>query len=315
MASANLIWQVPEALTQSPAVAYRNRFAMALAELPCEKIVESYVYMTAREMSSLLDLGLRHTGLRQLRGDGIELGSGCGLLAATAATRRHVRRIYAVEICAEMVQRVIPRIAASVLGPQAAKIVPVCGSFDDLELPSESLDFALEIDSLHHSDDLVRTLQELARVLKPGGYGLFFDRCHPDTVSDEDVARMLDQVYSKKFLIANHYPDDVILTRRENGEHEYRMFEWKAAVEAAGLRVVTVRSFLHRVRFANAVKGCLSVLPRTMTKRLYKTPNATPATSLEWIRQQIPATRERRPFTNPAVLAPKDTTVFLVVKN
>ena len=57
-------------------------------------------------------------------------------------------------------------------------------------------------------------MTECARVLKPGGLLLCFDRCHDDSVSDADVERLLSKVYSRDFLVANCYPPDITLTRR-----------------------------------------------------------------------------------------------------
>jgi hypothetical protein len=124
---------------------------------------------------------------------------------------------------------------------------------------------------------------------------------------------MLDEVYSRKFMVANCYPPDVKLTRRENGEHEYRMFEWRSAIESSGFRIASVRSFIPKIRAANALKGCLSVLPRAITKPLYKTNNANLSTTVQWMRQQFTAQNDA-PSSEP-VLAPKATTVFFVVKN
>ena len=38
---------------------------------------------------------------------------------------------------------------------------------------------------------------------------------------------MLNIRYDEEFLIKNHRHKDLILTRRQNGEHEHRIFEWK----------------------------------------------------------------------------------------
>lgn len=299
-----LRWDVPSELIASPAVAYRNSFATALAAKPVDEIVASYVYLSRSQMAELLDTACRHFGL-QLRGEGVEVGSGCGLLAATAARLSSVSHVFAVEICEGMVKSVMPKVAEAVLGRDAGKVTRVFGSFDNLELADGSMDFAIEIDSLHHSDDLPRTLRECSRVLKPGGQMLCFDRCHPDTLSDAEVDRMLSQVYSADFLRKNHYPADVTLTRRDNGEHELRLFEWKDAFGKAGLEMTGLAKFQQRVRFAMAVKGALSLLPRRLTSIAYRSANANFRTTVDWASQYL------RPV---GVLAPKSSTVFLLRK-
>src|SRR5688572_1885260 len=98
-----LRWDVQEELLRSPAVEYRNNFATALSRLPADQIVTSYVYLTCSQMERMVSLACSLFRL-QLRGTGVEVGSGCGLLAATTARLPQVEQVYAVEICEKMVE-------------------------------------------------------------------------------------------------------------------------------------------------------------------------------------------------------------------
>jgi SAM-dependent methyltransferase len=304
---------LPPGLEQSPKVAYRNDHARGLARQSVPEIVGRYVYLSLHEMRRLVALSRRHVLSEPLHGAGIELGAGCGLLSSVVAEDPAVRQVLALEVCEQAATLIIPQVAEWVLGPQAQKVVPVVGSFDDLHLPDGTLDFVVEIDSLHHADDLTVALRECGRVLKPGGRVLCFDRCHPDTVTDREVDEMLGVVYSREFLIRNHCPPDAVLTRRDNGEHEYRLFEWKAAFQAAGLTLTAMASFESAISSRAALKGMLSLLPRSVRRRLYQSDGPTPSSTLQWLVQQLRAAtghyRRRR-----QVLAPKQTTVFALVK-
>ena len=305
-----LKWKIPEELLNNPAVEYRNRFAAALSRLSADEIVESYVYMSCDAMQRLVSKACS-TVRFQPRGTGLDLGAGCGLLASTVARSADVDAVYALEICEGMVELVMPKVANRVLRSQAHKMRAVWGSFDEIQLPAGSLDFIVEIDSLHHSDNLELTLRECARVLRRGGQMLCFDRCHSDSLSDEEVELMLSQVYSESFLRNNHYPPGIRLTRRENGEHEYRLREWKGAFASAGLKLQATRKFVKEIRPSLALKGCLGALPRRMTRHLYKSDNADFHTTLQWF-SQVLAVRKADGEFGPPVLAPKSTTVFLV---
>ena len=221
-----------------------------------------------------------------------------------------MKSVLALEACEVMASRVMPKVASWILGEEARKVIPVVGSFDDMELPDASLDFVMEIDSLHHSHGLARTLRECARVLKPGGRLLCFDRCHPNTLTDQQVEDMLSQVYSRDFLTANHYPVHITLTRRENGEHEYRLFEWEAAFQAAGLRIVNRVEFGRVISAKAAVKGILSILPKALRRRLWKSDGPTCKTTLCWIWQLTKDLASLAGLSTP-ITAPKRTTVFL----
>jgi ubiquinone/menaquinone biosynthesis C-methylase UbiE len=306
-------WPLPATLTSSPAVAYRNCFAEALSLKTPERIVSSYVYLAPNDMQGLVNLILRRVLMRPLAGYGIELGAGCGLLSSVVAEHPRVQGIFALEVCEKMAELVIPKISNWILAGKSSKVIPVVGSFDDIRLADDSLDFAIEIDSLHHSDDLGRTLSECARVLKPGGILICLDRCHPNSVSDAEVQTMLNRVYSREFLVANHYPPDVVLRRRDNGEHEYRVFEWERAFKWAGFRVVKTVRFAKTVSGRTALKGLLSCLPGAT--RLGLRIGRTEATRLAhaWLRQLwrriSPALRGEW-----EILAPKETTVFYAEK-
>ena len=305
-------WPLSEALAAAPAIACRNLFAEALSRKSARDIASSYVYMTLSQMRRLVKLALEHALKRPLVGYGIELGAGCGLLAAVVAEQRQVRGILALEVCEKMAELVVPKVSAWVLGGAASRVVPIAGSFDDLRLPDAALDFAIEIDSLHHSDNLQRTLSECARVLRPGAILLCFDRCHPDSLTDAEVGEMLDRVYSREFLAANHYPADARLTRRDNGEHEYRRFEWERAFKAAGFGLLKTLRLERALSARAAAKGLLSILPRVVRPAGAIGPRDTPHAAGLWLRQSWRrlAGLPRR----PEVLAPWGGTVFLLEK-
>lgn len=307
-----LRWPVPDALRAAPAVTLRDHFALQLAARPAENIAERYVYMFPWQMAELVRLVERRYLPHPLRGRGIELGAGCGVLAAVAAARPDVEAVIALEVCEQVTARLVPVLAAHVLGGDADKVIPVVGSFDDLRIPDNSLDFAIENDSLHHSDDLAVTIGECARVLKPGGYLLCFDRCHDNSVTDAEVDRLLSKVYGPEFLVAHGYPPEMRLTRRDNGEHEYREFEWRRAGERAGLVLDVVQPVVGRVTLKKAVKGLCSRLPWSLRRRLYQTDNATPEHTAAWIRQYLRGFRLGR--RSQDALAPKSTTVLVFRK-
>src|SRR5438105_2952685 len=104
-------WPVPSDLDSSPAVAYRNRFALELSKKTGPEIAKSYVYLSVQEMERMLALATRDLLERPLAGVGLELGAGCGLLASVVAKLPEVRAVLAVEVCEEMAGKVIPMVA------------------------------------------------------------------------------------------------------------------------------------------------------------------------------------------------------------
>lgn len=91
---------------------------------------------------------------------------------------------------------------------------------ESLPFEDATFDVVYERQALHHFQDLRAGLAECARVLKPGGL-LLATREH--VVNDE--AQL-------EHFLASH-----VLQPLHGGEHAYRLGEYLAAIEAAGLRV------------------------------------------------------------------------------
>jgi SAM-dependent methyltransferase len=241
MTSPQLAWQVPAALLESDAVENRNAFARRFASSPLGQVLETYTKLDPKRARQLIEAGEKAVLPQQLRGVGLELGAGTALLSSVLARRPGIEKVYAVEVVPEMVATIQKRVVESLLPPEErAKVQRTRGSFDNLELPDGSADFILELASWHHSDDLKKSLAEAARVLKKGGLVLAFDRIQPDAMSDGEVDALLDRVYQQDFLEKMGYPPGIRLTRRMNGEHEYRRREWLEAFAAAGFEVLSM---------------------------------------------------------------------------
>lgn len=317
-------WPIPLALESAAEVAYRNDFVTELVKRSVPDILEAYVYFSVSDMKRLLGLARKYLLSSDLEGVGMDLGSGSGLLASVVASGQKVKTVLAIEVCEKATNLLIPKVASWVLHERSDKVIPVTGCFDDLQLPDNSIDFAVEIDSFHHADDLAAVMSECARVLKPGGLVLAFDRCWPNWVPDWDLEGLLSKVYTKEFLIANGYPPHITLTRRENGEHEYKLFQWQAGWQAAGLELERMCKFSQELTYRQAIKGLLSVLPSQIGKRLHSSDNAKLKTARLWAAQRLRTiartVRWGKKIALPQywpqkfVFAPRETTCFLLRK-
>ena len=237
-----IFWPVSEELENLLSTSVRETTVTKILESENIEIgASSQSSTTASMLRDVLRIAKDSYNIPELSGIGMELGAGIGLLGIVAAEDEKVDAILSIELVKSFVTRVIPEAASQILKSNSNKIIPVYGSFEDIQIDSNQIDFALQIESLHHADSLDLAASETFRVLKPGGFLLSIDRSHPDKVSDKTLKKLLDHVYPDSFLIKRGYPSGVKLTRRENGEHEIRDYEWKRSFENVGFVTETFR--------------------------------------------------------------------------
>ena len=205
----------------------------------------------------------------QLCGTGIELGAGAGFLTSQAlVTYEAIEKIFAVELSEKHVTRVMTKVANEYAFGHLTKYQRVVGSFDALKIEDSSLDFAIEINSLHHSFDLQRTFEEVARVLRDGGLLICIDRSHPDFVTDMDIEEMLNRKYSSASLKQIGLSNSQVVTRRDNGEHEYRDREWKEIASKAGFQTMHFEKIGSVIQVGKIIRGLVARSPVLLRKLL-----------------------------------------------
>jgi ubiquinone/menaquinone biosynthesis C-methylase UbiE len=276
-------WPIPDAFKDAKEVTYRNRMGEHLLEMPADKIVKYYAYHSFEEMELWLAIFKKHT---TLKGIGLELGAGCGVMATVFAKEPQVQMILGVEVVDSMTHQIMPKVANGYLGAESHKMVPVLGTFDNLQIPDNSIDFIVEMDSIHHSHNLKQTFAESFRVLKKGGVMIFLDRCHPDFVTDEKVKELLDVVYTPEWIEHNFYPSGSILTRRENGEHEYRKKEWLTAIQGAGFKVERLTKCYKKASIKSALSNVLGFIRDSILGKRFNANGAKLKEAKIWFTQQ-----------------------------
>ena len=212
-----------------------------LAEKTSEKgynaIISEYVYIDSSEVEKTVKL--IPNIYDKIKGIGIDLGGGVGCISSTLAKNPNVEKIFCVELVEDAVKLCQPIVKKQILKDQCEKVVSVVGDYNFLELPDNSVDFAISWDAMHHSQDPVITLQECKRVLKKNGIFIIIDRAHNNSIPDEEIERILNITYDEEFLKKNYRRLDEKLTRKENGEHEYRFYEWKEFFQKSGFELVS----------------------------------------------------------------------------
>lgn len=162
---------------------------------------------------------------RKFHGVAIDIGSGTGVGAALLS-KMAFNKIYALEISKQFVIQIMP-IVFNNLNANQQLIQRVIGDFNNIQLPNESVDLIFDLDSFHHSENMNVTLQECYRVLKPDGIILIIDRGWDDDTSISYLNDLLDTDLNSKLKEKYKIPQEIKFTRRDWGEHEYRLKDWE----------------------------------------------------------------------------------------
>lgn len=237
-------WVIDPELAREAEENYRTAFTKRLADYSGIEIMRQLTFdgvvprITPEEVEALLSWISTTILPRPLRGVGVEVGSGSLVFSSILARWPWVSLMYGVEVCAPLVDELAPIVARDLLGAHSDKLIGVVGSFDAMALADNSVDFVFDFYSLHHALDVKKTFQEIGRVLKPGGILLMLDKARPDEYTDADLDTLLDQEYSENYKEQFGIPVHEKLTRRMNGEREYRLSDWRKAMDAGGMEMI-----------------------------------------------------------------------------
>src|SRR6201999_1123509 len=143
----------------------------------------------AQTLGVLIDLVPEDPGARW-----VETACGPGLIARAMASR--VGSVVGIDLTPTMVEKARADAAAAGVENVSFEV----GDATALDLPDASLDGAITRFSLHHIPGPVRVLEEMRRVVKPGGYVVVADH-----VTDDDGASAAWQEQIERLRDPSHW--------------------------------------------------------------------------------------------------------------
>lgn len=197
-----------------------------------------------------------------LHGLGVELGAGLALFSIACIEKdvsQKITGIVALEAVKTFVDKGIQKVGAEILKERSVALLPCYGVFEKIPVKDETFDFAIQIESLHHAEDLDKAIREVSRVLRKGALVISLDRSWVNTVNPKTLQGMLDHEYSTEWLKAKKFPHDKRFTRRDNGEHEYRDCDWISTFERHSFKLVSTVHLHPNIQMWHLMKRVLGI--------------------------------------------------------
>ncbi len=131
----------------------------------------------------------------RIKGSVIDVGAGTCFLSAKLSRLPEVEKVFAVDLSEKFLTSTGARVLEH-FGAAMEKMTFVATDFNEIPLPAASVDTAFIFAAIHHSLSPIKTLQEVARVLKPGGTLLILE--NPKSVIGIRSARLESLALSRE---------------------------------------------------------------------------------------------------------------------
>lgn len=169
----------------------------------------------------------------RIHGTVIEIGAGRGWYSSLLSNRQEVDRVFALDYSRYAVEELMPLVQRS-LEADTEKFVRVLGSYNEMKVDDAFFDFIISLGALHHSENLMTTLSEGFRVLKPGGFLLASEPCEPNTLSQSEEDQRQNETIARERVVEKYGEDMGPVRKKDNSDHLYRISQYEGLAQTVG---------------------------------------------------------------------------------
>lgn len=187
---------------------------------------------------------------RELKGIGIDLAAGNLWAVPHLFSLGKIRKLYCLEYSKHRLLRIGPKVL-DYYNVLKDRIILVYGSFYDLHLDGNSIDFVLLSSAFHHADNPGKLLSEISRVLKQDGvaiiigehiinlYRTYFKHAAKMVVSIFVPKSLQKRLFNKIFQVNRLFPKPIELFPPDPvlGDHYYTNREYQSMFSQYQFRV------------------------------------------------------------------------------
>lgn len=216
-----------------------SKLARILSKKGYREIQKNYTYIGPKIIKKILYAS--NYSKKFIKGVGIDLGGGTGIVSSTIALSNNVEKIYCNEIVENNIKYCHPIVKKKILKNKVNKVISVVGNFNNLQFKKNKFDFAIIWDSFHHSTAPITTLKQVKRVLKKNSYLFIIDRAHNNDTPKKEINRALNHNYDLEFKKKNYFPLTKKITRKMNGEREYKFNQLEKFFKKTNFKIMDLK--------------------------------------------------------------------------
>ena len=200
----------------------------------------------------------------------LDLGCGSGWLTALLSARPGVDRVVAMDLSHYLLESVVP-VVLERLGGRPEIVERICGSFTPVPLEAGSIDVVAMSSAFHHSERPEELLDELRRVLAPGGAVVLLNETPWSRVQVINFSVRTMAVLALNLFATDrirrwpgHVASTHVMYDHELGDRAYTVAQWHDLARRHGfaleIRDSGLHSFKHSFRKPSLLAGTLAHL-------------------------------------------------------
>ena len=177
----------------------------------------------------------------EIKGTGLDIASGVCWATALLSRIETVDKLYAVDISKHRMSKIAPKVF-ELFNANTKKITRAIGSFYDIKLSENSVDFCFMSQAFHHADNAKKLLSEVYRILKPSGFILIIGETpiYPHNFLKryiKNIAKLVMPLSKYKSTpVRKLFPTfmDLYPPNKETGDHHYKITDYQSIFESKG---------------------------------------------------------------------------------
>ena len=207
----------------------------------------------------------------KIEGSVLEIGAGNGYMSIYIVKNREIDCVYVLECTINGVDKLIRKnFETNKINEQKYELV--LGSFNSIPL-KDKFDFVISFGAIHHSSNLQKTLDEIFKTLKPGGYMIAQEPFSNDKTQNSFFVKMKNKIVNVQGLVK--------IKNSSRDDNFFRKCEYLTASYHAGFeKVIFKKIFNFKTKILtslnflkNPINNCIIILKKSEFSTQEKPPN------------------------------------------